>query len=75
MPDETPTGQREHMSFAQADALHLSHQRLMAGQISISEYLAEGVKAWKRGVTPYPLYVRPDWEPPEVREKAKAAGI
>lgn len=66
---------REHMSFAQADALHLAHKRLMAGEISISEYLAEGLTAWNRGITPYPLYVRPDWRPKEEREKAKAAGV
>lgn len=62
------------MSFDQADALHASHGRLMAGEISISEYLAEGLKVWNRGRTPYPLYVRPDWEPKEDRERAKAAG-
>lgn len=62
------------MTFAQADAIYSDFQRFLRGEISISDLMASELTAWNRGKQPYPLYVPPGWDPPDVRKAAKEKG-
>lgn len=75
MSDETPTGQREEMTWPQADAIYAQFERFLRGEVSISEHMMIELQVWNRGRTPYPLYWPYGWDPPEDRERAKAAGV